>query len=183
MGTMIAFVIARLRFVGRRVFDTLVMIPIATSSVILAFGLLRAFLTPPMSLAGTSLAIIIAHSIILIPFVIRALTPVLANLDLRLVEAARTLGATRPLAFFQIELPLIAGGVLVGAVFAFALSLGEMSATLMLARPGLKTMPVAIYDFLGARDFGAASAMSVLMMMVSAMTFICIERAGERILR
>jgi len=183
LGVIAAYITSRMQFRGRTLFDTMMMIPLAVSSVILAFGLLRAFLAPPFKLAGTSLAVIIAHTIIIFPFIVRTVTPLWENVDRKLAEAARTLGATPWQAFYQIELKLIAGGVLVGALFAFALSLGEMSATLMLARPGLKTMPIAIYDFLGARQFGAASAMSVLMMLVSAIAFVVIDRTGERVLR
>jgi thiamine transport system permease protein len=183
LGTMTAYLIARSNYRGRALLDTLMMAPLAVSSVILAFGLLRAFLGSPLKLAGTSIAIVLAHTIIIFPFVVRTVTPILESLDKKLVEAARTLGATAWQAFFHIELKLIAGGILVGALFAFALSLGEMSATLMLARPGLKTMPIAIYDFLGARQFGPASAMSVLMMAASALAFLIIERVGERALR
>ena len=184
LGTTIAFVLTRLRLPGSRLLDALLMAPIATSSVILGFALLRAFLTPPLRISGTWVAIVLAHAVIVYPFVIRTTAPLLENLDRSLVEAARSLGARRGRAFWEIELPLLASGVLVGGLFAFALSLGETSATLMLARPGLKTMPVAVYQFLSARQaLGAASAMSALMILVSALAFVVLERQGERWLR
>ncbi len=183
MGLIFAYVIARLRWGGRRIFDTLLMAPLATSSIVLAFALLRAFNAPPFRLMGTPYAVIIAHSVIIFPFVVRALVPVLENLDVKLIEGAQSLGASRLRALREIELPLVATGLLAGAVFAFALSLGEMSATLMLARPGLNTMPVAVYRFLSQHSLGAPSAMSVVMIAVSALAFILLERWGERALQ
>lgn len=183
VGTPLAFVIARFGFRGRRLFDTLIMAPLGISSIALAFGLLRVFLRWPFALLGPWVAIVIAHSISAYPFVIRAMAPVLESVDRTLVEAARSLGASRWMAFKTIELPLIAIGALVGAVFAFAISIGETSATLMLSQPGLKTMPVVVYNFLSARIFGAASAMSVLLIITVGAAFVVIERLGERVLR
>jgi thiamine transport system permease protein len=183
LGLIFAYVIARLHWAGWRLFDTLLMAPLATSSIVLAFALLRAFNAPPLRLAGTATAVIIAHAVIIFPFIVRALVPILESLDVRLTEMARSLGAGRFRALRDIELPLVATGLIAGAVFAFALSLGEMSATLMLARPGLSTMPVAVYRFLSQHSLGAPSAMSVVMIAVSAIAFILLERWGERALR
>jgi thiamine transport system permease protein len=183
LGLIFAYVIARLHWAGRRLFDTLLMAPLATSSIVLAFALLRAFNAPPLRLVGSSTAVIIAHAVIIFPFIVRALVPILESLDVRLTEMARSLGAGRFRALRDIELPLVATGLIAGAVFAFALSLGEMSATLMLARPGLSTMPVAVYRFLSQHSLGAPSAMSVVMIAVSAIAFILLERWGERALR
>ncbi|GBC76007.1 Putative 2-aminoethylphosphonate transport system permease protein PhnU [bacterium HR07] len=183
LGLIFAYLIARLRWVGRRLFDTLLMAPLATSSIVLAFALLRAFSAPPLKLVGTATAVIIAHAVIIFPFIVRALVPVLENLDIKIVEMARSLGASRWRALREIELPLAATGLVAGAVFAFALSLGEMSATLMLARPGLNTMPVAVYRFLSQHSLGAPSAMSTVMIAVSALAFILLERWGERALK
>jgi thiamine transport system permease protein len=196
LGLIFAYVIARLRLdrsscrrrrqgvqSRRSLVDTLLMAPLATSSIVLAFALLRAFNAPPLRLVGSSTAVIIAHAVIIFPFIVRALVPILESLDVRLTEMARSLGASRWRVLRDIELPLVATGLIAGAVFAFALSLGEMSATLMLARPGLSTMPVAVYRFLSQHSLGAPSAMSVVMIAVSAIAFILLERWGERALR
>ena len=184
LGLAIAFVVTRLGLRGRRLLDALLMAPIATSSIVLGFALLRAYLASPFRISGTWVAIVIAHAVIIYPFVVRAVVPLLESFDRSLIEAARALGARRSRAFFDVELPLLRTAVLVGGLFSFALSLGEMSATLLLARPGLKTMPIAVYSFLSSRQaLGAASAMSVLMIAVSALAFVLLERQGERLLQ
>lgn len=183
LGLAVGFVIARMRLPGRRLYDALLMAPLATSSVILGFAVLLAYRAGALGITG-GVAIVVAHSVIVYPFIVRAVLPLLESFDRSLIEAARGLGARRSRAFFDIEFPLLTTAMLVGALFAFALSLGEMSATLMLARPGLKTMPVAVYDFLDARrTLGAASAMSTITILVSASAFAILERQGERILR
>ncbi len=181
VGVPIAFAVARGRFRGRRLFDTVVMAPLGVSSVALGAALLGAFLRPPLQLGHGWLAIVLAHTILAYPFVIRAVVPILEGLDRGPVEAARSLGATGWRAFLDIELPLIRRGLLVGAVLAFAISLGEMSATIMLARPEWKTMPLVVNDLRAARSFGGASAMSCLLMAITAIAFVVIERFGARI--
>ncbi len=178
VGLPLAFLIARGRFRGKRALDTLIMAPLGVSSVALGLALLRASLQ--LRLGGTWLAIPLAHAILAYPFVIRAVVPLLEGLGRELVDSARSLGASRLRAFFEIELPLIQRGLLVGAVLAFAISLGEMSATIMLATPGLKTMPLVINDLRAARSFGGASAMSVLLILVTGTAFVVLERLGER---
>ncbi len=183
IGLIFAYVIVRMRWGGRRLLDTVLMAPLATSSIVLAFALLRSFNAPPFHLVGTAYAVIIAHAVIIFPFIVRTLVPVLENLDVKLLEGARSLGASRLRVLRDIELPLVAPGLLAGAVFAFALSLGEMSATLMLARPGLNTMPVAVYRFFSQHSLGAPSAMSTVMIVISALAFVFLERVGERALQ
>lgn len=179
LGLPIGFTIARHPFRGRRLFDTIVMAPLGVSSVAIGGALLVASLRTPLQ--GGWLAIPLAHAILAYPFVIRAVVPILEGLERSLVEAARGLGASRLRAFRDVELPAIRRVLLVGAVFAFALSLGEMSATIMLARPEWKTMPLVINDLRAARSFGGASAMSTLLILVTSGAFILIERFGGRL--
>lgn len=181
VGLPIAYIIARHKFRGRRLFDTLSMAPLGVSSVALGFALFLFFLYGPLGVVNRPAAIVLAHTILAYPFFIRAMVPVLESVERELIEAARSLGASKWRAFLDIELPLVSRGLLVGAVFAFAISLGEMSATIMLTRPRLSTIPVTIYNLIGARKFDQASAMSVLLMIVTGIAFIVIERFGERI--
>lgn len=178
VGTMIAFFVVRGRIVGRWVIEAALMAPLAVSSVAIGFALLRGLSAPPLRLGGTLAAIVIAHAVLIYPFVVRVLRPILEGLDPQLVEAACSLGSSRLRAFLDIELPLLKRGLLVAAVFAFALSMGEMSATIILMRPGLSTIPIAVYGLLSARQFGAASAMAVVLIVITAVSFIVIDRLG-----
>lgn len=159
-----------LRRIRSRVVETLFMAPLGVSSVVLGLALLMAFRRPPLSfLPPGPWPLVIAHILIVYPFVVRAVRPLWDALDPSLVEAARTLGASRREAFHTVELPLLRPGILVAGALAFALSLGEMTAAAMLARPGLNTIPISIYQFLSARRFGAASAMATILMVVTAL--------------
>lgn len=180
VGMTITFFVVRAKIAGRWVVEAVLMAPLAVSSVAIGFALLHGLSAPPLRLGGTIVAIIIAHAILIYPFVVRVLRPILEGLDPQLIEAARALGSSRLRAFLDIELPLLRLGLLVAAVFAFALSMGEMSATIILMRPGLSTIPIAVYGLLSTRQFGAASAMAVVLIIVTAIAFISIDRLGGR---
>ena len=114
-----------------------------------------------------------------IPFVIRSVLPAIRRINPRLREAASLLGADSNKVWFQVDWPLIRRALLIGAVFAFTISMGEFGATVFIARPQTPTMPVAIYRFLGqpgALNHGQALAMSSLLMLVCALGFLLIER-------
>ncbi len=177
LGLSVAAVLRRIR---SRLLETLLMAPLAVSSVVLGLALLLAFRRPPLSALGGEWAIVVAHTLIVYPFVVRAIRPLWEGLDPALVEAARTLGAGPLRAFRTVTLPLLGRGVLAAGAFAFALSLGEMTAVAMLSGPGVMTMPMAIYSFLASRDFGAASAMATLLMAVTALVAWGWDWAGSR---
>jgi thiamine transport system permease protein len=125
------------------------------------------------------LLIPIAHTVIALPFVVRAFVPVLRSLDTRLHEAAAVLGASPARRWRVLDLPLVGRAVLVGAAFAFAVSLGEFGATLFIVRPDTPTMPIAIFRFLGqpgSLSFGMAMAMATLLMLAVALATVVIDR-------
>ncbi|ASI98291.1 ABC transporter permease [Thermococcus celer] len=175
----VAYALHRWNFRGRRLFDVLVMLPLASSPVTLGLGYIRVFHTT--RLYYTVWIVIAAHTVIAYPFVLRAVSTSLKKIRPNLWEAALSLGAREWRAFLRVELPLAVGGVIVGAIFAFAISIAELGATYMLARPEYTTMTVAVYKFLGARQFGPASALAVLLMVLSTLSFLIIEKAGEEV--
>jgi len=169
----------RIRLLRTTWVETLALAPIVVSSIALGFGVLLAFRKSPLSAIPADWRVILVHSVLAFPFVVRTVRPVLANLDRRLTEAARTLGAGPVQAFRTVELPLIAASVFVALALAFGISVSEMSATMMLARPGLVTMPVSVYRFLSSRDFQSASAMAVVLILVTSGAFFAIERISR----
>ena len=104
----------------------------------------------------------------------------LKTLKPTLIDAAMSLGATRARAFFLVDLPIIKPGVIVGATFAFAISIGELGTTYLLYRPHLTTMPISIYRFLSSHDLVGASAMGMILIAVCTLLFICIEKTGYK---
>ena len=184
LGGTVAVLTTR-RYRGRKLVDVVAMAPLAVSGIIVGLGLLRG-LVFGVDIGGTRVAltgagaIIAAHAVVAYPFVVRTVTPGLENLDQSLVESARALGASRARALVDIELPLVWPGVVAGAAFAFALSIGEFSATVILATGADQfTMPVAIERFIGPQHgLGPPAAMGVVLLVVTSVSFVVIDRLG-----
>jgi len=184
MGVVVA-VLTTQEFRGRAVVDALSMAPLAVSGIVVGLGLLRG-LVFGIEVFGTrvqvtgAIAVVAAHAVGAYPFVTRNVAPLLGNLDPRLVESARSLGASRVRALVDIELPLVAAGVVAGAAFAFAISIGEFDSTVVLAEGSTSyTMPVAVERYLGRR-LGPATAMGCVLLAVTSLSFVIIERFGGR---
>jgi len=183
MGVFLAVVSTR-NFRGRKLVDTLGMAPFAVSGVVVGLGLLRGFVFGTeafgyrFTIAGP-IAIVAAHAVGAYPFVTRNVAPALAGIDDSLVESARSLGASRARVMLDIELPLVVPAILAGMAFAFAISIGEFDSTVILATGGTSyTMPVAIERFIGRR-LGPATAMGVVLLVVTGLSFVVIDRLGE----
>ncbi len=159
--------------------DPIFMLPLSTSAVTLGFGFIIALDKPPLNLRTSLMLVPLAHTLVAFPFVVRSILPALRSIPVSLREAATLLGAS-PLKVWQaVDLPIVGRAVLVGAVFAFTVSLGEFGATVFVARPQTPTMPLAIYRFLGqpgAMNYGQAMAMSSILMMVTAVGFLLLEK-------
>ncbi|HEX2621760.1 MAG TPA: iron ABC transporter permease [Phototrophicaceae bacterium] len=162
-----------------RILDPLFMLPLATSAVTLGFGFIIALDSPPLNFRSSIVLIPIAHTLVAMPFVVRSVLPALRSIPPSVQEAARVLGASPWLVWRWIDLPLISRGIIVGATFAFTVSMGEFGASLFVARPDTPTMPIVIFRLLGqpgATNYGQALAMSVILMAVCAVSFLLIER-------
>ncbi len=163
-----------------RILDPLLMLPLGTSAVTLGLGFIVALNRPPLDLRTSPLLIPLAHTLVAFPFVVRSLTPALRSIQPRLRQAAAVLGA-RPWDVFRlVDLPLVGRALLVSAVFAFTISLGEFGATALVSRPDRPTVPVMIFRFLsqpGALNYGQALALSTILMLATALGMLLIERA------
>nr|WP_267647179.1 iron ABC transporter permease [Halolamina litorea] len=183
MGVLLAVVSTR-DVPGSKLIDTLSMAPFAVSGVVVGLGLLQGlvFGTEAFGYRFTvtgAVAVVAAHAVGAYPFVTRNVAPLLATIDRSVVESARTLGASRLRVLLDIELPQVFAGVVAGAAFAFAISIGEFDSTVILASgSSAYTMPVAIERFIGRR-LGPATAMGCVLLVVTAASFLVIDRLGE----
>jgi thiamine transport system permease protein len=164
--------------------DPVFMLPLGTSAVTLGLGYIVALDTPPLDLRTSPLLVVFAHTLVALPFVVRSVMPALRAIEPRLREAASILGASPGRVWREVDLPIMARAMLVGAVFAFTISMGEFGATSLIARPERPTLPIAIYRLLGrpgAINYGQALALATILMVVCVVGFLAIEqlRIGE----
>ncbi|HUS93994.1 MAG TPA: iron ABC transporter permease [Patescibacteria group bacterium] len=157
--------------------EPIFMLPLGASAVTLGF----AYVITMGRLRTSPVLVLIAHTLVALPFVVRSLLPVLQGIRPNLREAATVLGASPIRVWREVDLPILGRALLVAAVFAFTISMGEFGATSFIIRPnsGFLTIPIAIQRYLsqpGTLNYGQALAMSTILMVVCASGFIAIER-------
>src|SRR5215831_439902 len=179
-GTLLAWVLVRYAFPGRRLIDAIIDFPFALptavagltlASLFTANGWLGRFLVP-LGIHGafTQLGVIIALTFVGLPFVVRTLQPVLQNLEREVEEAAATLGAGRLRTFVKVVAPSLAPSVLTGFALAFARAIGEYGSIVFISgNKQFKTeiAPYLIYIRLEEWDYTGAVALAVVLLAFS----------------
>ncbi len=165
LGTLAALGLTLGRFRGKAVLLALFSLPIITPSIVTAAALFFAFSLA--GLAGTLVGLVLAHTVVAVPFVLISVLAALKGFDMTLLRAAAASGAPPHVAFLRIVVPLIAPGILTGAIFAFATSFDEFIITLFIAGPAQYTLPRQIYA--SVREFlsPAICAAAVLLFLCS----------------
>ena len=128
-------------------------------------GTFQAYLTRPEKGSGPGL--VLAHTILALPFVVTNVSAVIQKLDWRIVNAARSLGASPTVAFRRVTLPAIAPGVAAGAVFAFLTSFDEVVVALFISGDGATTLPVQMWSGIRFEISPIVAAASSLLLVVS----------------
>ena len=180
LGLATSYSVVRLKIPFKTLYSSLVIVPLGVSAITLSLGLVRSYLIFDFFYENIWILILAAHILVGFPFTMRAISTMLSRVDPDLIDAGRMLGGSDFDIFRKIDLPIIAPGIAVGAIFAFAMSIGEMAATLFLASPGYITIPVAIYQFIGVRKYLAAGAMSTILIVITFVSFVLIRIFGKK---
>ncbi|MFC8516736.1 ABC transporter permease [Streptomyces sp. NPDC057257] len=179
-GTWAALAAAALKKRQRRVLDALFVLPLAVPSVVVGLAVLVAFSEPPLLLNGTRWIVILAHTVLVTAFAYQSVTAALARLDPAYEQAAASLGARPARVLWRIRLPLLLPSLTAAAGLCFALSMGELSATMMLYPPGWTPLPVLIYAATDRGALFAGSALAVVLMTATLLVLLAVSRVRTR---
>jgi len=182
LGVLAAMGLARGRFRGKALVMSLLISPMVVPVVIVAVACYLAF--APLKLANTYTALILTHAVLGAPFVIITVSATLQGFDATLARAAASLGAPPLTVFRHVTLPLIAPGVISGALFAFATSFDEVVVTLFLASPTQATLPRQMFS--GIREnlsptIAAAATLLIGFAVLLLLTLEGLRRRSERL--
>jgi len=179
-GFVVAWVLVRYSFPGKRLIDALVDLPFALPTAVAGIALtalyseqgwIGRFLVPlGVKIAFTPLGIIVALMFIGLPFVVRTVQPVLEDLDVALEEAAASLGASRRQTFVRVILPMVMPALLTGFALAFARGLGEYGSVVFISgNLPMRTeiAPLLIITRLEEYDYAGAASLAVVMLVAS----------------
>jgi len=196
-GILCAWVLVRCSFPGKSLFDSLIHLPLVLPPVVVGYLLLvamgrRGFIGQwlydwfGLTFAFSWRGAVLAAGVMSFPLMVRAIRLALEAVDLKLEQAARTLGAGRWRVFFTITLPLTLPGIIAGTVLAFARSLGEFGATITFVSniPGeTRTIPSAMYTLIQTPGGESAAARLCLISIVLAVMSLMIAEWLARVSR
>jgi iron(III) transport system permease protein len=183
-GVLGAYVVARMRSRGRDILDVAMMLPWALPGTVVAVNLIAAFAHPSSFsfgyvLVGTPAIVALAYFVRFSPIVYRSTAASLAQIDPALEDAARGLGATWWTTFTRVVLPLLAPSIAAGALLAFVDGMGEYVATTLLSSTHV-TMSIAIEQELAGGNFGSASALGTIQVVLAALVVAVMARRFDR---
>jgi sulfate transport system permease protein len=196
LGLLIAWVLVRIRFPGRRLLDALVDLPFALPTAVAGIALTALY--APNGWVGGLLAplrvriafavpgIMLALVFVGLPYVVRAIQPVLMDLPAEPEEAAATLGASGAQVMWRVVLPSIMPALLTGFALAFARAVGEYGSVIFIAgnMPGLTEIaPLLIVIRLEQYDYAGASALALVMLVIAALVLLTVNLVQRRLRR
>lgn len=187
-GLLVAWVLVRYRFPGKKLVDALVDLPFALPTAVAGISLtalyassgwIGQYLEPlGIKIAFTPIGVFVALTFIGLPFVVRTVQPVLEDIDTELEEAAATLGATRWQTFVRVLFPTLIPALMTGFALAFARAIGEYGSVIFIAgnMPMVSEItPLLIITKLEQYDYAGATALAVVMLVISFVMLLIIN--------
>lgn len=171
LAVFIAYLVVRRPNFINNIVDTLSMVPYIIPGSVVGIGLVMAFSNKPFALTGTVIIMVIALVIRRIPYTIRSSVAILQQIPITIEEASISLGASKMKTFFKITIPMMATGVIAGAILSWVTIITELSSAILLYNSKTITLTLAIYTFVLRGNYGYAAALATLL---SALTVISI---------
>jgi putative spermidine/putrescine transport system permease protein len=179
LGTLAAFYFVRTDFKGKEFLYGLMLSPMIMPVIILAIAIY--FFFAKLKLIGSLTGLVVAHTILAVPFVIVIVTATLQGFDISLEKAAMNLGAGRLRTFFKITFPLIRPGVLTGALFAFLTSFDEVIIAIFISGTTANTLPKKMWDSLTMETDPTITAIATMLIFLTVALLLIIEFYRRRL--
>ena len=180
LGSWAALALRGLPPLPRQVLGLLFFMPSAVPSVSVGLGLLVAFSRPPVLLNGTVAIVLVAHLVLVSAFTFGNVSAGLARLGPEFEQAAENLGARPFYRIRHVTLPMIAPYLIAAVSLSFALSMGELGATVMVYPPGWVTMPVGIFALTDRGDVFQGAALTMLLVLSTLAVLVGLGRIPTR---
>ena len=178
LGTLAALGLARQRGWWAGALNALMLSPMIVPVILVAVG--SYFFLAPLQLTSSFTGLILAHTVIAVPFVVVPVLTALDGLDPNLARAAAACGATPTTTFFRVTLPSIVPGMASGALFAFAASFDDVVIALLVAGPEQRTLPREMFSGLRDSITPALTAVATIMIVFSTTLFLLMQALQRR---
>ncbi len=177
IGVLGALALVRGRFRGKELLRGFLLSPIVMPKIVLGVGWFIFFAR--LGLQGGLVPLVLAHTIVVLPFVITIVAANLVGLDVALEEAAQDLGASTPTVLWRIVLPQIRAGVLTAGVFAFIVSFDQVESSIFLTRGENNTLPIEMFLYMEKWQDPTVAALSALLIVFAAALVGIVVLAGR----
>jgi sulfate/thiosulfate transport system permease protein len=182
MGTLMAWVLVRDQFPGKRFINALIDLPFALPTIVAGLTLIALYGPDSpvgIHLAYTRGAVIVALLFVTLPFVVRSVQPVLMELDREVEEAASSLGASNLTTFRRVILPALRPAIISGTALAFARAVGEFGSLILIAGK-VQIASIVIFADIENGDPQSAASLSVVLLAISLVVLVLLRRLGGR---
>lgn len=184
LAVLISYLTVRRRNTATGCIDVLSMIPYIVPGTVLGIALLTSFNTGIansgiLAIAGTSLIMIIALVIRRLPYTIRSSTATLQQIPMSIEEAALSLGCTKLKAFFTITVPMMANGIIAGAILSWVTMISELSTAILLYTVKTQTLTVSIYQQVLRGNYGVAAALSTILTILTIISLLIFMKVSK----
>jgi putative spermidine/putrescine transport system permease protein len=180
LGVPVGLGLVRGTVIGKGALSTFFRMPLQIPSIVVGLSFLNLYYAIGRGIgvnpAGTFTGLVVGHFFHVTPYVVGTTVAILQRFDLRLDEAARTLGASPWRTFRRVTLPLIAPGIYAGALYSFMVSFGDVPISMFLTRPGYTTYPVELYFSLESAFHNSVLASSTLVIVFSLIVMLLVQR-------
>ncbi|OWT64077.1 ABC transporter permease [Candidimonas nitroreducens] len=181
VGTVLGYIIVRKRNFFSTALDAALTIPYIVPGIVMGIAYAASFNTGAIAITGTATIIILQLFIRRLPYAMRAMIAALQQVSPSIEDAAISLGYSPLKVLLRVTVPLIGPGILAGAIMSFITAINELSATLVLYVGNTVTMPVQIFELVDQGEYGTASALSsILLLVTTILVYIAFRVGGGR---
>ncbi len=178
LAVLIAYLVVRRKNALTSTVDILSMIPYIVPGTVLGIALLTGFNQKPLMLSGTMLIMVIALIIRRLPYTIRSSVAILQQIPISIEEAAISLGASKMKVFFRVTVPMMAAGIVSGAILSWVTMISELSTAIILYTGRTKTLTVAVYTEVVRGNYGVAAALSSILTLLTVASLLAFNKVN-----
>ena len=178
-GMLLSYLFVKRKSKTTGLLDVLVMFPYVIPGAVLGVSMLVAFNKPPILLAGTAAIMIISYVIRKMPYTIRSSSAILYQIDPSIEEASINLGVSPMRTFFKITAPMMAPGILSGAILSWITTINELSSSIMLYGGKTATISVSIYTEVVRSSYGTAAALASILTVTTILSLLLFNKVSK----
>ena len=179
LAVLLAYISVRRSGVFSNVLDSISMVPYIIPGSVVGIALLIAFNKPPLILSGTMLIMVVGLVIRRLPYTIRSSAAILQQISINIEEAALSLGSSKLNTFYRITMPMMAAGIVSGAILSWITMISELSTAILLYTGRTQTLTVAIYTQIIRGNYGISAALSTILAVLTVTSLLIFNKVSK----